>query len=88
VLDWLYISCVAATWVGNLHQIWKLWKTKSTRSFSFVWLIVLLFSLCGRLVKAADSGIWCWWVSYIVSLIVLAVLVFSAIYCRLKYPGR
>ena len=88
MLDILYLAGLLVVWFGNAHQIYKMHKTKSTRSISFFWIIAILLSIAIRLPRAVSSTYWVWQSGYIISFLICLALVVTAVFYRLKYPGK
>lgn len=81
-MDWLYLFGMFIVWYGSIKQIRLLYKTHSTKSFSFHWLGCLAVSFALRAPRAMTSEYWVWGVSYIVSFILMITLVGLALYYR------
>ena len=88
MLDTLYGLGLLVCWYGNVHQIYKIIKTKSTKSLSIRWLAAILMSLTIRVPKAVTSDIWVWKYGYMCSLVICLVLLIVSIYYRRKYKGE
>lgn len=87
-LDILYILGLWVVWVGNLMQIVKMVRTKSTRSLSFCWLILILVSIGIRLPRAWTSTYPVWQFGYAISFAICLILVLVALYYKRKYPRK
>ncbi len=87
-LDIFYILGLLVVWFGNIRQIQKLVKTKSTKSFSMAWLVAMFLSIALRLPRAVTSSYWVWQWGYGISFTVILALSIVAIYYRRKYPRK
>ena len=87
-LDWLYIIGLLVVWFGNINQIQKVVKTKSTKSISITWIFAIFASVTIRLPRAVTSDYWVWAAGYIVSFIIIVILLGVVLYYHKKYPGR
>lgn len=87
-LDSLYILGLLVTWYGNIVQIRKTIRTKSTKSLSICWILALFASIAIRLPRAVMSTYWAWQVGYVISFMVCAALVVVVLMYRKKYPRR
>ncbi len=88
LFDIAYIVGLAVVWYGNIRQIEKVVKTKSTKSISLHWIVAIFLSIMVRLPRAVTSDYWAWSVGYVISFLVCAVLVGTVIYYRKKYPKK
>ena len=77
--DKLYMLGVSIIWLGNFHQIWKVWATQSASDFSLIWLSAMWVSFLLRTPKAWRSIYWVWRWSYAISIAIMLVLLISVI---------
>ncbi len=87
-LDIFYILGLMVIWIGNIHQIQKLRRTKSTKSLSLMWIVAIFISIGIRLPRAFFSDYWVWRYGYVISFVLISVLVGFAIYYRRRYPRK
>ena len=86
--DILYILGLLVIWAGNVVQIRKVVKTRSTKSISIPWVIAIFLSIAIRLPRAVTSTYWAWSAGYIISFVICLILVGVIIYYRRKYPRK
>ena len=88
ILDGLYVIGLIIVWLGNIHQVRRMIKTRSTKSLSLAWLWAMMFSHTIRLPRAVTSDEWVWAWGYVCSFILFVVLISVAIYHRKRYPKK
>jgi len=88
IFDILYIVGLLVIWYGNIHQIIKLHKTRSTKSISIRWLAAIMISFGTRIPRTLISDIWVWKYGYVISVIIFMALLTSAVYYRRRYPKK
>uniref|UniRef100_A0A6H1ZQB5 Uncharacterized protein n=1 Tax=viral metagenome TaxID=1070528 RepID=A0A6H1ZQB5_9ZZZZ len=84
-LDWLYLLGVGIVWIGNSHQIFKVFSTKSVDSFSLLWLGALAIGFGLRIPRAytAKEEYPIWIACYVFSTILLLVLLGAVVYYKI-----
>jgi len=87
-MDICYLVGLLIIWAGNILQIHKIIKTKSTKSLSMAWLWALTISIIIRLPRAVTSTYWAWSIGYIISTVICVALLVLAIIYRKKYPKK
>jgi len=86
--DIFYLLGLLVIWWGNIEQILKLRRTRSTKSISLRWPIAIFISISIRLPRAFFSEYWVWGYGYLISFILCLILLCFALYYRKKYPRR
>ena len=86
--DIFYLLGLLVIWWGNIFQILKIRRTRSTKSFSMGWIIALVISIGIRLPRAWTSEYWVWGYGYLISFALCLILLCFALYYRKKYPRR